>query len=80
MYLPLQVAIFVLVPELYGIDDVLPNDVSARGNDSYRVEERVHEPDAHDIVLLPESLTAIDALAPDSTDGLTQCEEDYADD
>lgn len=76
--LPLQISMLVLIPQLYGIDDILPYDIGARSNDGDGIEEGVHEPDAHDIVLLAQSLTAIDILAPDAADGLADAEEDDA--
>ena len=76
--LPLQIAIFVLVPELYGIDDVLPYNVGARSNYGDRIKEGVHEPYSYYIVLLSQCLSAIYTLTPNAADGLAEGEKDDA--
>ena len=70
---------FVFVPELHGIDDVLPNNVGAWCDDGYGIKEGMHEPDAYHVVLLPQSLSAIDTLAPYPADSFAKGEEYDAD-
>lgn len=76
---PTKATVLSFSPQLHGIDDVLPDDIGARGYDRRGVEERQHQPDAHDGVLLSEGLTATDAVAPDAADQLAKTKEGNAD-
>lgn len=79
-FLPLQISVLVLIPQLYSIDDILPYDVSAWCDDTYGVEEVEHQPDTHDIILLAERLAPVDAslVAPDAAHCLADGEKDDA--
>ena len=68
----------VLIPQLHGVDDILPYHVGAGGDDTHGVEEMEHEPDSYDIVLLTERLTSVDTslIAPHAAYRLADGEED----
>lgn len=70
----------LLIPQLNGIDNVLPHHVGTRSYDGHRIKEMEHEPDAYHIILLTEALASADAgfLTPDAANRLAEGEKDKA--
>ena len=74
--LPFQLSILLLIPQLPAIYQVLPDDIGSWGYGSEGVEESEGEPNAHDGILLPQSLTGTDAIAIMTSDRLADAELD----
>ena len=77
--LPLQAAVFLLVPKLPAVDEVLPEYVGTGGYGGQGVEEGQGEPDAYHGVLLAQCLAGTDAVVPMPADCLADGELDKAD-
>lgn len=79
LHLPLQFSIFLLIPQLPAIHQVLPNHIGTRCYGSKRIEESKGEPDTHNGILLSQSLTGTDARIIMSAHSLTDGKLDETD-
>ena len=79
LHLPLQFSIFLLIPQLPAIHQVLPNHIGTRCYGSKRIEESKGEPDTHNGILLSQSLTGTDARIIMSAHSLTDGKLDNTD-
>ena len=64
--------VFALFPELVAVDDVLPEDVGARGDAGEWVEVGLCHPDGEDCVFLAYGLSGGDAFAIVSADDFAE--------
>ena len=78
--LPFESAIFLFVPQLPRIDEVLPNHISAWSYGCNRVEKSDGEPDAHNGIFLSQSLSGADTIAITITHSFADGEQQDADD
>ena len=77
--LPFESAIFLLVPQLPRIDEVLPNHIRAWSYGCNRVEKSDGEPDAHNGIFLSQSLSGADTIAITITHSFADGEQQDAD-
>lgn len=79
--LPFQVAVFLVVPKLHGINDVLPQHVGTWRNDTNGIQEMKQQPNANDVVFLSKGLAALNArlVAPNARDAFAYAKENKAD-